>query len=67
MTQKKYIICPGWVYSADGDRHFIDYSTLVRLYGVRKEECVHERGIPRGLSVRGMRYLRPSNTGNYDL
>lgn len=40
-TSARYVICPGWVGSAsDGDRHYIGWQELVRLYGVHPDKCV---------------------------
>jgi hypothetical protein len=37
----KYAICPGWITSRnDGNRHFIGFANLVKLYGVDLAECV---------------------------
>lgn len=41
VVGKKYAVCPGYVRSEnDGDRHYIGFSALVRLYGVDPTECL---------------------------
>jgi hypothetical protein len=40
-TGKKYAVCPGYVTSDDGQRHFIGFGALTWLYGVRPSECLH--------------------------
>lgn len=38
----KYALHSGWVSSAaDGDWHYIGYGQLLRLYGLRKRDCIH--------------------------
>lgn len=38
---KKYLVIPGFVISQyDGDKHFISSLQLIRLYRVRREECI---------------------------
>lgn len=38
---KRYVIVPGYIKSkSDGDIHFIDAPTLIRLYKVDPKECV---------------------------
>lgn len=38
---KKFSVLPGYLYSRAGkwDRHYIGWSQLIRLYGVKKEDC----------------------------
>lgn len=36
----KYLIVAGFVYSKDGDKHFIDSTKLISLYGVNRDECI---------------------------
>lgn len=36
----KYVVCPGMVTSqTDGQEHYVGPMQLMRLYGVRPEEC----------------------------
>lgn len=48
---KKYLVRPGRIRSInDGDLHFIEAEELMRLYGVRRQECIimggfRDRGI----------------------
>jgi len=38
---KKYLVFPGKVISRhDGDSHFITADKLIRLFGVKREECI---------------------------
>ncbi|QOR55751.1 MAG: hypothetical protein YHS30scaffold667_47 [Phage 65_10] len=68
----KYLLHPGTVTSkTDGDRHFIDYRTLARLYDVPLSECeVHP---DRAFSRLGWRRpegaidLYPQSSGDYTL
>ena len=39
-ARKKYAVHPGWVFSKDGDKHWIGFHTLIRLYGLRADECL---------------------------
>ena len=68
-VSKKYLVVPGYVRSAsDGEEHYIDAHTLMRLYGVRPDECFvrhpsfESHGLPKGLRI-----LRPRYDGNYRL
>ena len=37
----RYLLAPGHIISAtDGDRHYINASTLCKLYGVKRAECI---------------------------
>jgi len=41
LHKKKYLVCPGWIRSVtDGDWHYVGVENLIKLYGVKKEECV---------------------------
>lgn len=41
MPKVKYVVCPRRVTSAtDGQSHYISAEWLMRLYGVRPEECI---------------------------
>lgn len=68
---KKYVVCGDWVYSkADEDEHYVRASELVRLYGLRMEDCIlcessqveTIRGLPKYLPI-----LRPQYDGDYQL
>jgi len=38
----KYLVKPGYVTSQyDGDTHFVTFSQLIRLYGVKSNECIN--------------------------
>jgi len=41
MKIKKYVVYPGFVRSrSDGDRHYVTSDMLMRLYKVRRAECM---------------------------
>jgi hypothetical protein len=73
----KYVICPGKVTSQnDGQRHYIGYMQLMRLYGVDPRECeIHEPAPwwPESYyriaeeRQRGLPRLGPRYDGNYKL
>ena len=70
MSEKKYILCPGWVTSkVDGDQHFINEAQLIRLYGVSPRECVSARSPSRlsEMDTEVMIELRPRYDGDYRL
>ncbi len=69
LTKRKYVVMPGYITSRqDGDEHYIGGRELMRLYGVRPDECYVLRpgetgsGLPEGLRV-----LRPRYDGDYRL
>lgn len=66
---KKYLICPGWVVSEnDGQRHFINSNQLIRLYGVKPEECSIAASKSREIGFsKDLIRLRPRYDGNYKL
>ena len=67
--KKKYAICPGYVTSKnDGERHFINATELMRLYGVNPAECVifhDEKSILR--EGGSLIILRPDYDGDYTI
>jgi hypothetical protein len=66
----KYVVVPGYVYSRDGDRHFVNADQLQQLYGVNSSECLVE---PSGDRARGYTrpegaiVLHPKSNGDYSL
>jgi hypothetical protein len=62
------VIHPGWVVSInDGDRHFIGYGVLIRLYGLNPSECV-DYSNTQGWSrerLAAAAHFYPSREGNY--
>lgn len=67
--ERKYLVVPGYIHSKnDGDRHFIGASQLMRLYGVKPQQCsvVTEDGSTYG-RYKDMIVLRPRYDGNYTL
>jgi len=54
---KKYIIHPGFVFSAsDRNKHYVGYMQLIRLYGLTPSECVMfdpNQRMPGGLTHLG--------------
>jgi hypothetical protein len=62
---------PGYVYSRnDGDRHYIGFVQLCRLYGLNPYRCVNA-GQPENMLGRrpqeGDRHFYPRKDGNYEL
>lgn len=71
MIEKKYLVVPGHVTSQnDGDVHYIGAWQLIRLYGVKREECViwMEGGArPEGVNMPdSLIVLKPRDDGNYE-
>jgi hypothetical protein len=73
---KKYVVMGGEVISkTDGDRHYVDSPTLMRLYGLSREEAVlmeetEFKDIPNEIyryEQMGLQVLRPRFDGNYSL
>lgn len=71
---KKYAVCPGFVVSAnsDGNRHFVSFEALARLYGVKPEECLlippTEQGVKLGDQREDLIWLYPQRRGaDYDV
>lgn len=71
-TKVKYVVHPGWVTSAhDGDRHYIEFYQLVRLYGVNPIECIDASSAHAMLGWSDevwatFKHLNPRYDGNYD-
>ena len=69
-TKKKYAVHPGFVFSRnDGQRHYVDFVTLCRLYGIQPEEAYDAdnlRGAPRA-RLQTLIDLYPDYTGEYKL
>ena len=72
MSDKKYILMPGYITSKnDGDVHFINSHQLIKLYGVKREECIFgdnlKNGVNRGfIQPNNLIILSPRYDGNYD-
>lgn len=68
---KKYLVIPGYVVSKnDGDRHFINSDQLMRLYGVKQEECVFYSSLEAARGKSGnekLIILVPRPDGKYNL
>ena len=71
MTQLRdfiYIIHPGDVISqSDGDKHYVGYSDLIRLYHL-PYSCTFVEDV-QGVTVVGKRaiHLYPDSSGEYDI
>lgn len=65
----KYLVCPNHVRSAyDGQRHYIGYCDLIRLYGVDWRECIINSEENFRLyrdRIDDLIRLRPQYDGNY--
>lgn len=40
LKQKRFAVCPDYVHSDDGNRHWISFGALTWLYGVDPSECI---------------------------
>lgn len=71
MSEIKYVLHPGYIRSkSDGDLHFIGVSQLLRLYDVKRSECiVWDVNFPErnGFSLNSPDYkhLYPKSNGDY--
>lgn len=69
----KYIVRPGFVYSRnDGQRHFVGFGQLVKLYHVNPRECLYDdhKGSLLGYGERFLKdltILHPRRDGNYSV
>lgn len=67
---KKYLVLGGGVISStDGQRHYISAHQLMRLYGVRPNECLlvdeNRPEMLAGIDRSKYTVLRPRSDGNY--
>ena len=67
---KKYLVIGGNTISrSDGQLHYITPQELVRLYGVREDECIMCLGLEdpklKGVEIHKFTVLRPRKDGNY--
>jgi len=65
----KYLVYPDYVFSKiDKDKHFISSSSIMKLYGVLKEEC---KVVTKEDDLNGLRgtfiVLTPKYNGEYSL
>jgi hypothetical protein len=68
--KKLYAVFPGHIMSQDGDRHFLSFSRLCRLYQVDPGECVNmsDHRATAGLRMNGLKILHPQhNPDDYTL
>ena len=67
--KKKYLLRPGYVVSKnDGDLHYINYITLIRLYKVDPMECINITDPKiREIDIEKLIWLRPDYHGRYSL
>lgn len=66
MTKIRYVIYPGYVISrADGDRHWVGYGQLVRLYRLNPAECVPLR--QHEVYPENVIHLGPRHDGHYEI
>lgn len=68
---KKYVVAPGWVRSEnDGGMHYVDSTELMRLYGIRPDECLviqSDRQMHPPPGAEGLPWLRPQyRASEYD-
>ena len=66
---KKFAIHPGYITSKnDGDRHFISYNQLIKLYGANPNECFEwVKGHADVKLWDDYIHLKPRFDGDYDL
>ena len=67
FTKKKYALHPGYVRSkSDGDIHYINSSSLIRLYEVDPKECIIWNSIADiTLNADAYYHLYPDYDGRY--
>ncbi len=64
----KYAVYPGYVYSQnDHDKHWVSADKLIRLYGVKRRDCLVIREHERGANGEGLIPLKPRSNGDYRL
>lgn len=64
----KYAVYPGTTVSRnDGQRHYITFEQLVRLYGVNPRECIDCSRPTNGFKLDGLIPLTPRYNGNYEI
>lgn len=73
-TPIRYLLDPGHIISAnDRDRHYINASTLCKLYGVKRAECIDLSCLMDGerrqivLECPDLPILAPRYDGDYSL
>jgi len=54
-------LCPGWVVSDDGDKHYISAEDLIRLYGIQRRQCI----LGNDISYHNLHKLEPRVDGKY--
>ena len=66
----KYAIYPGWIISrTDGERHFIGYAELIRLYMLSARDCFNAQR-PEAMKGRDSSQIKeifPRYDGHYPL
>ncbi len=71
MSERRYMLHPGPVTSADGDIHHVSARELLRLYRVRADECyvcpACQGRIGYVCDDRGVIGLWPDSSGRYEL
>ncbi len=65
MGRRVNVIHPGYVISKnDGQRHYVGYHALIRLYKLDPATCINIK-YTKGLDTRGMDHYYPSKEGDY--
>lgn len=70
MNFIKYLICPGYVYSAnDGEHHFLSFRKLCTLYQVNPNFCLDytKANHRHGQDLTKLIWLTPKYNGDYTL
>ncbi len=66
----KYVVFEGEITSKnDGQKHFINFRDLIKLYGVSIRECIRAKDYYErdGLDLKDIKFLHPRDDGKYEL
>ncbi|HBG8375342.1 TPA: hypothetical protein KRG95_001992 [Clostridioides difficile] len=66
----KYVVFEWEITSKnDGQKHFINFRYLIKLYGVSSRECIRVKDFYErdGLDLKDIKFLYPRNDGKYKL
>lgn len=70
MSEKRYLVIGGKVFSKDREIHYVSPRQLADLYGVPLNECLlaESNGDSKLMGLDGSRFiiLRPRNDGRYE-
>ncbi|HBH1807201.1 TPA: hypothetical protein KRM61_000825 [Clostridioides difficile] len=66
----KYVVFEGEITSKnDGQKHFINFRDLIKLYEVSPRECIRVKEFQErdGLDLKDIKFLYPRDDGKYEL